>query len=146
MTEALRGKGNVELMNELHYDGATIGNNEGMTFSKEELNELYEDANFPIILCNLLNEDDTIPEWAVPTKVISIEGNLKIGLIGVTAPFRLFYEPLGWKIIDPIKAMKKYVEELRSNVDILICLSHLGLFEDERLVEEIPLFDYIIGA
>lgn len=146
MTDALRGKGNVQLMNELHYDGVTIGNNEGMTFSKEELNRLYEDANFPVILCNLYDETNEIPDWAIPYKVITMKDQLKIGIIGVTAPFQLFYEPLGWKIVDPIYALKKYVEKLRLEVDIFICLSHLGLFEDERLAEEIPLFDFIIGA
>lgn len=146
ITEALRGKGNVLLMNDLQYDGATIGNNEGMTFSKEELNRLYEDANFPIILCNLYDEYDEIPNWAVPYKIITIQDELKIGLVGVTAPFQVFYEPLGWKIEDPFHSLKQNVHKLRQEVDILICLSHLGLLEDERIAEEIPHFDFIIGA
>ncbi|WLR61091.1 hypothetical protein [Guptibacillus hwajinpoensis] len=35
MTEGTVGKGNVQLLNELRYDYATIGNNEGITFSKK---------------------------------------------------------------------------------------------------------------
>ncbi len=36
-TEATLGKGNVELLNEAQYDVVTIGNNEGITLSFEDL-------------------------------------------------------------------------------------------------------------
>ena len=49
-TEATLGKGIVKLFNEAGYDAVTIGNNEGITLSHEELSTLYEEANFEAIL------------------------------------------------------------------------------------------------
>lgn len=54
LTEATNGQANVQLMNQIHYDAATIGNNEGVGNSKDELNHLYDRANFDIVLDNLL--------------------------------------------------------------------------------------------
>ena len=36
-TEGTKGKGNIRLLNEAGYDAVTIGNNEGITMSKEAL-------------------------------------------------------------------------------------------------------------
>jgi 5''-nucleotidase/2'',3''-cyclic phosphodiesterase and related esterases len=48
LTEATDGQAITELLNEGLYDGVTIGNNEGITNSKDELNNLYNAANFPV--------------------------------------------------------------------------------------------------
>lgn len=53
LTDATNGLLNIEIMNQINYDYATIGNNEGITNSKQELNALYEDANFQVLLANL---------------------------------------------------------------------------------------------
>lgn len=55
LTEVTNGKANVELLNQVHYDAVTIGNNEGLTNSHEQLDELYDDANFDVILGNILD-------------------------------------------------------------------------------------------
>lgn len=56
LTEATNGQANVQLMNQIHYDAATIGNNEGVGNSKTELNQLYDQANFDILLDNLFDK------------------------------------------------------------------------------------------
>src|SRR5699024_9676185 len=56
-SEATLGKGNVQLLNEAKVDYATIGNNEGITLAKEQLDELYDEATFPIVLANLFDEN-----------------------------------------------------------------------------------------
>ena len=64
------------------------GNNEGLTFTKEELARLYgEEANFPVLCCNLLDrETGTYPDWLQPGIIIT-KGGLRIGLVGATAPY-----------------------------------------------------------
>ena len=64
-TEGTKGQGNIQLLNEAGYDAVTIGNNEGITMSKEALSALYKDAKFDVILSNLFEEDGSRPEWAV---------------------------------------------------------------------------------
>ena len=55
LTDATNGKANVELLNEIGYDAATIGNNEGLTNSKDQLNHLYDAANFDVVLGNIVD-------------------------------------------------------------------------------------------
>ena len=55
---------NVELLNEAEIDYATIGNNEGVTFSKQQLEQLYAHAQFPVLLANLFEPNGQLPSWA----------------------------------------------------------------------------------
>lgn len=145
-TEGTEGRGNVELLNRALYDAVTIGNNEGITLSKEALSQLYTDANFPVIVGNLLEHDGTRPTWLTDHVVFTTKQGLRVGIIGATAPYTDFYSILGWKITEPIEQLKKLSAELAPSVDVLICLSHLGLPTDERLAAECPELDVILGA
>ncbi|WP_252315284.1 hypothetical protein [Sinobaca sp. H24] len=46
----------MELLNEAEISHVTIGNNEGITFSREELEDLYGKADFKVLLANLFDE------------------------------------------------------------------------------------------
>lgn len=145
-TEGTAGKGNVELLNKACYDAVTIGNNEGITLSKEELNDLYSEADFHVILSNLLNQDDSRPEWALPYKIVETPGGKRIGLVGATAEFTPFYERLGWTVTGARESILQQVAEIKDQTDMIICLSHLGIREDELLAETCPDIDLILGA
>ena len=100
-TEGSDGQVNIAVMNATGYDLAVPGNNEGLTFSRETLQQLYEQADFPVIGSNMyLKDSGEIPAWLKPYMIIQ-RGNLKIGIIGVTIDFTDFYELLGWDIRDP---------------------------------------------
>lgn len=145
-TEATLGRENVHLLDEAGYDAVTIGNNEGITLSKEALAALYEQTEFDVILSNLKEQDDTQPVWASPYKIYTTHDKIKIGVIGATAPFYDYYGPLGWKVTNPIKNLQKTAKEISERTDIVICLSHLGLNSDEVLAGKIPNIDLIIGS
>ncbi|MFZ2425638.1 MAG: metallophosphoesterase, partial [Trichococcus flocculiformis] len=67
LTEATNGKANIELLNQVPFDAVTIGNNEGIGNDKRQLDELYDDAEFPVVLANLYDpETDALPTWAQP--------------------------------------------------------------------------------
>ena len=144
-TEGTYGKGNTHLLNAAGYDAVTIGNNEGITMAKDALSTLYTEADFDVILCNLF-ENGKYPEWAVPFKVYTTAMGTKIGVIGATAEYPSFYAKLGWKVTEPREAVKKYVEQLKGDMDILVCLSHMGIHEDERLAANVRKLDVIFGA
>ena len=65
-TEATVGKGNVQLLNEAGYDVVTIGNNEGITLSHEELFHLYDHADFDVVVANVYASDGKKPAWMKP--------------------------------------------------------------------------------
>lgn len=145
-TEGTKGIGNIQLLNAAGYDAVTIGNNEGITMSKEALSDLYNDAKFDVVLGNLFEEDGEIPSWAVPSLVYETENGTKIGVIGATALYTHFYEKLGWRISPPREQLQEAASRLADETDLIVCLSHMGLPEDERLALESPHIDIIFGA
>ncbi|WOV83445.1 bifunctional UDP-sugar hydrolase/5'-nucleotidase [Sporosarcina jeotgali] len=145
-TEATEGKGNIELLNRARYDAVTIGNNEGITLAHSALAELYKNAQFDVVVANLLNEDGEPLDWASPYTVFTTSSGLKVSVIAATAEYELFYKKLGWTIQEPRSILRKLASELRSTSDCVICLSHLGVHEDRLLANETPDIDVILGA
>lgn len=145
-TEATLGSDNVKLLDEAGYDAITIGNNEGITLAKEALDSLYQKTDFDVILCNLKNPNGEQPDWAKTYKIYDVDQQVKVGVIAATAPFVDYYEPLGWQVLDPITSLQEIAKIVAPQVDVLICLSHLGLKQDEEMARSIPALDLIIGA
>ncbi|GAK14010.1 5'-nucleotidase family protein [Geomicrobium sp. JCM 19039] len=145
VTEATSGRGNVELLNDSPIQYATIGNNEGITFSKEGLDRLYQQAKFKVILSNLYDQDGKRPSWAEPTQVHTLNNGVRLGFIGLTAAFYPFYEKLGWSIEHPLANLERELPKLQKQADTIIVLSHLGFFMDEQIAEDFDV-DVILGA
>ncbi len=145
-TEGTNGKGNITLLNQAGYDAITIGNNEGITMSKDALMTLYDEAKFDVILGNLTEEDGEIPAWAIPYKIYETTYGTKVGVIGATAEYQQFYTSLGWTIYPPRRQLATLAQKLATKTDVLICLSHMGVHEDRLLAEESTQIDVILGA
>lgn len=145
-TEATIGKGNVQLLNEAEYDVVTIGNNEGITLSHDELFHLYDDANFEVVVGNIDAYDGRNPAWLKPYVVLTTEKGTKLGIIAATAMFDVYYEALNWQLVEARSTLLRLAHQLRKEVDIVLCLSHLGITEDELLAEECPEIDVIFGS
>lgn len=147
LTEATNGQANVELMNQINYDAATIGNNEGVGNSKAELNQLYDQANFDVLLDNLFDKKTLQPPaWSQTCKVITTEQGTKVGLLAFTAPFPLTYSPNGWDIRQVMDILPDLVADIRPKVDVLVLMSHLGISADRRIARELPTIDVILGS
>lgn len=147
LTEATNGQANVGLMNQIKYDAATIGNNEGVGNSKAELNQLYDQANFDVLLDNLFDKQTLQPPaWSQTCKVITTEQGTKVGLLAFTAPFPLTYNPNGWDIRQVMDILPDLVAELRPQVDVLVLMSHLGIGADRQIARDLPVIDVILGS
>ncbi|WP_416828610.1 bifunctional metallophosphatase/5'-nucleotidase [Ectobacillus polymachus] len=145
ITEATAGKANVQLLNEAKYDFATIGNNEGITLKKEDLDHLYDEAEFSVLVANLFYKDGTRPAWAKPYELRTLPSGITIACIGVTVAYPVFYSLLGWSITDPYEALEACMDEVREKADVVVLLSHLGRNEDEYIAEHYDI-DVILGA
>lgn len=145
-TEATLGKGNVALLNKAGYDIVTLGNNEGITLDHDDLMTLYDEAQFDVIVANLQSSNGKNPSWLQRSTIYTTKQGTTIGFIAATADFRVFYEKLGWETTEPRQAIYEEVQRLKSQVDILMCLSHLGLHEDELLAAQCPELTVIFGA
>ncbi|MEH7501259.1 bifunctional UDP-sugar hydrolase/5'-nucleotidase [Neobacillus drentensis] len=145
-TEATRGKGNIGLLNESQYTAVTIGNNEGVNLPFDDLNELYVNAQFDVLLANLYQQNGEYPNWVKPYKVYRTKKGTRVGVIGLTAHFAHLYGLLGWKLTEPTAELKIWIEQVKEESDVIILLSHLGLHEDESIAAEFPEIDVILGS
>lgn len=146
-TEGSDGIVNVELLNNAGYEVITLGNNEGLTYSSQTIADAYVNrARFAIVCANMLDSATREqPEWLLPSTIVDKNG-LRIGLIGVTAPFVDFYSLLGWQVTDPFEAVRAQVSLLREQVDVLVIMSHLGITSDRLMAEKLDGIDLILGA
>lgn len=146
LSDATRGKANCQLLNLAGYDAATIGNNEGITLPFEDLDSMYLEKSFELLVANLYKPDGSRPAWAKPYHLYISKKGTKIGVIGVTVNFGRFYEQLGWRLTDPIEELGKCVAELKGKTDVIILLSHLGIHDDEQIAGMFPEIHVILGG
>lgn len=146
ITEASSGLANVELLNEAGYDIVTIGNNEGITLSHQELYQLYDKADFQVVCSNLFSMDEFTPFWLKRTHTFTTESGIRIGVLGLTAPFNAFYNLLDWNVENEFDIIESYIEELARETDMIILLSHLGISVDQEISRRYPDIDVIIGG
>ena len=145
-TEATLGKSSVPLLNDAGYDAVTIGNNEGITLAKGALDSLYDEAEFDIIVNNLKEPSGTMPAWAQEYHIYTLASGVKLGVVAATAPYPDYYDNLGWHIEDAFEALHRTIHTLKPQVDIIVCLSHLGIQADELLAQNEPDLTLIFGA
>ncbi|MFC4653011.1 bifunctional metallophosphatase/5'-nucleotidase [Lactococcus nasutitermitis] len=136
ISEATDGQMNVELMNRLKLTAATIGNNEGLGLTHEMLEHLYDKANFPVLLSNLN------PPFAQGPQIFTTSWGLRVGVLGLTAPYKTAYPYTGWELRDPFEVLD---ELLPLDCDFTILLSHLGKSTDEKIAQNYDI-DLIIGS
>lgn len=147
MTEATDGRANVAIMNTLAYDLVTIGNNEGIGNSKKQLEHLYDQATFEVVLANLEDpKTQTLPDFCQAYKIMTTKEGTKLGFIGLTAPFPLTYNPNGWTIKQVEAVLPQLITEVAPQCDVLILLSHLGIDTDFMIAANYPEIQVILGS
>lgn len=147
LIEATDGKAMTSLLNEAGYDAATIGNNEGIGNSKEQLNSLYQKADFPVLISNMFDiKTGAYPSHTKPFHLLKTKAGHKIGLFALTAPYPLSYVPNGWQIKDPLETITEMLEILDPLVDSIVLLSHLGLNYDRQIANLFPKIKVIMGS
>lgn len=146
ISEAFLGRANVNLLNEVEYDLATIGNNEGITLNYHDLYHLYDKATFKLLCANFTSLKGSNPKWLGATSVFTSPGGAKVGVIGLTAPFNSFYNLLGWQVGSPYDALDHYLPDLKNGCDIILLLSHLGIHDDQEIAYRYPEIDVIVGG
>jgi len=145
-TEGTQGAVNRSVLEHIGYDAVMLGNNEGLSYTLDQLDELFAGMSIPFVCANMqLRQSGSCPSWMVPNLKLMRSG-IRIGLIGLTAPFTDYYELLGWDASDPLEVVRAEVDRLRSEVDVLILLSHLGIRQDERIASTVEGIDLILGG
>jgi len=146
---AQKGYAVIDLMNKIGYHASAIGNHE-FDYGQAVLKKRIEEANFPFICANVVNENGIIktPEQYINLKT---KNNLNICILSVldnsanglpeTHPSKL----TGLKFNDPISTILQY-KKLAKKSDLFIALTHLGIENDLVLAEQMPEIDIIVGG
>lgn len=149
------GRIEVDALNRMKYDGATLGNHE-FDNGIDTLAVILKNAKFPLISSNYDVENTPIKEFIKPYLILNNFG-LKIGVMALNVqPKSLIIESnyRGLKYNDPVKKANEISEFLKKNqkCDLVICLSHLGSDSTERDVNDFEIahktkyIDLIIGG
>ncbi|AWP46281.1 bifunctional metallophosphatase/5'-nucleotidase [Levilactobacillus brevis] len=147
VSEATNGQQNIQLMNQIGYDGVTIGNNEGLGFVRAQLDHLYDHANFPVILGNLrIPDTHELPDWAIDHRLLTTAAGTRLLVLGLTAPYHLTYPLAGWQILDVQPTLAALLHRFAGQFDVCVLLSHLGLDVDRLLAKRFPQVTVIIGS
>lgn len=148
-----KGDVEVELMNRMHYDAATIGNHE-FDFGLDNMIRLFKMAEFPIVCSNYDFGDTELKDIVKPYIVLKRQG-VKIGVFALCPPLEglvsaMNYGPL--KFLDPVEVTTRMVDVLRrqEKCDVVICLSHLGWevseYPDDKFISQTSGIDLVLGG
>ena len=116
-----------------------------MTISHEALNTLYDDAHFKVICTNVLDEHGQLPNHIATSYIQNIEGT-RILFVAATAPFTPFYRALDWIVTDPLEAIKDEIQSRQGQYDVLIVMSHVGVFLMNNYVKKYQILMLFSGA
>jgi len=148
-----KGDVEVELMNRMHYDAATIGNHE-FDFGLDNMIRLFKMAEFPIVCSNYDFGDTELKDIVKPYIVLKRQG-VRIGVFALCPPLEGLvsaknYGPL--KFLDPVEVTTRMVDVLRrqEKCDVVICLSHLGWevseYPDDKFISRTSGIDLVLGG
>lgn len=131
-----KGEDIIKLMNLAGYDAMAAGNHE-FDYGQEQLLKNLSLANFPILGANVRKDGNAFLQGSYGDKesngeyIVLQKAGVKIGIFGLTTQnTRTASNPAGLTGItfeDEIETAKRMIDKLEEeNVDILICLAHLG--------------------
>lgn len=146
------GKLEVDLMNRMAYDAATLGNHE-FDRGMEALAKMLKPARFPIVCSNYDLSSTCLAGKTLPYLVVQ-KGSLKIGIVSANVKLDNLVPASrreGVVYEDPIALADNYAAMLKAQgCHIVICLSHLGYSSygvcDIKLAENTRHIDLIIGG
>ncbi len=148
-----KGDVEIELMNLMGYDAATIGNHE-FDFGLENMARIFRKVKFPIVCANYDFTGTPVEGLVKPYVIIKRKG-VKIGIFGLSPKLDglvMASTCAGVKYNDPIKTANAVADKLKKEekCDVVICLSHLGWDEtglnDMEMMAKTRNIDIVLGG
>ncbi len=143
----------IELMNKMGYDAATIGNHE-FDYGLENMARIFKMASFPIVCANYDFSGTCLEKIVKPYTIIRRDG-LKIGIFGIAPQLEglvSLKNCVGVKFLNPIDKAQEMADLLKNKekCDLVICLSHLGwgsgVESDKAMMSKTRNIDIVLGG
>jgi hypothetical protein len=150
------GVDEIAAMNAIGYDLAAVGNNEfklkdaadihDAAGAQADLARLVRESHFPWICANATLADGS-PLPGVKPFLVRWIGRLRVAFLGLTTQRSQGYpQTKGLKFTDPVEAANRWVPKARAEADVVIVVSHIGVFDDRRVARGTRGIDAIVGG
>ena len=148
-----QGEAISNILDLMNLDALTLGNHD-FNYGQDRLKELADMSNFPFLAANLSRKDgEEIPY--TKDYVIKEYDGLKVGILGLATPETAYKthpkNVEGLVFENPITTANAVVNKLKSKVDVVVALTHLGVSEGSKytskmIAEEVPGIDLIVDG
>jgi len=137
MEAVLRGAG---------CDYVALGNAIPLRYGPESVENLATHFGKPLLCGNMFNAQGCLVKGLEAYSVQTF-GELKVGLIGLTDPLDVYQTVFKLDAKEPAEVLPDLIEEaLSQEAKLIILLSHLSSPADQRIAENVPGIDLIIGG
>jgi len=127
--DRLKNEITAEAYGAFGYDAVNLGEDD-FNFGADFLESLVGTYRIPIISANAVARDGK--PIAPPFKLIS-RGRVKVGVVGFLNPEVVASKDLGGAVVEPYKKpLAQATRALAAEVDVIICLAHIGNVEKAR--------------
>ena len=153
IAQLTRGAAVVPVLNAMGYDAWTPGNRD-FAWSDGNFAAVASQLTIPTVCANLL---DASGNYVFPRYITKQIGGMKIAMIGLTslagiasAGGAVEYTVLGGDIPGP--ALELSISQLAADIratenpDLVIVLSHMGFYQDQKIAANTTGIDVIVGA
>ena len=131
----------LDSFNEMKATAINIGDDD-FILGTEFLISLRNRANFPFISTNLYNKEYQKPLFE---RYMILElGGIRMGIIGVAWDSGNY--PSSIDVLNPVTKAREVISKIRSEVDIIIALTHMPLKVEMSFLHSLPEIDFAIGG
>lgn len=141
------GEGMAEVMNEMGYDAAAVGNHE-FDFGLEALRARSLESEFPFLSANVRDaRDGTTPDaWGIKAYTVIERNGIQVGIIGLTTTLTpVTTNPTNvrdFQFLDYEEALRDVVPQVRAKgAEFLVVAGHLCREELETLAQKVQDLD-----
>lgn len=144
-----QGEQSWRLIDAMGYDAIAVGNHDYM-MGQKDLNRIINNTKpqTPILVANFQIDKglNALKKYFKPYVTLHV-GGLKIAVLGLTTDEFMYKWMAGRGRIDtPSNVAKSWMPKIRTNHDLVVGLTHIGLAEDKKLVSKVDGFDVVVGG
>jgi len=132
-----KGVSVFEIANMFGFDAATLGNHD-FDYGWQQARAFVDMSKYPIVSSNIVDSKNQLltPK---PWVILKVNG-LRVGVIGaMTNDLHNLQFPVmmgDFHTIPSVETVRKYAAELRSQVDLIVLVAHIGAEEETAFLDE----------
>jgi 2',3'-cyclic-nucleotide 2'-phosphodiesterase (5'-nucleotidase family) len=137
----------MTLLQSAGYGLEALGNGSPLRYGPQATSGLAESLGRPLLCANMRDVGTGQLISGVVPYAIQTFGDLKVGVIGLTATMRSMYAAFGVILDDPVAVLPDLIAQVRAlGAQTVVLLSHIGSETDRQVAGQVSGLDLIIGG